>query len=202
MGTRNLTAVYMDGEYRVAKYCQWDGYPEGQGLKCLHFLRDEMDEKKLREELLKAGFIDGEKYNAILQKYGASEDGFISCDNSYRMLEVFPELHRDTGADILEMIQNGMAPFGTLNSLRFAADSLFCEWAWVIDFDKRTFEVYEGYNEISLTEEDRFFFLREFEDPNCKYHAVKKAAEWCIDALPTDEDFVAAFKKDEEEDDE
>jgi hypothetical protein len=31
MGTRNLIAVFFDGEYRVAQYSQWDGYPEGQG---------------------------------------------------------------------------------------------------------------------------------------------------------------------------
>lgn len=31
MGTRNLTAVYIDGEYKVAQYGQWDGYPEGPG---------------------------------------------------------------------------------------------------------------------------------------------------------------------------
>lgn len=31
MGTRNLTAVYLDGQYKVAQYGQWDGYPEGQG---------------------------------------------------------------------------------------------------------------------------------------------------------------------------
>ena len=32
MGTRNLTAVYLDGQYKVAQYGQWDGYPEGQGI--------------------------------------------------------------------------------------------------------------------------------------------------------------------------
>lgn len=25
MGTRNLTAVYLDGQYKVAQYGQWDG---------------------------------------------------------------------------------------------------------------------------------------------------------------------------------
>ena len=27
MGTRNLTAVYLDGEYKIAQYGQWDGLP-------------------------------------------------------------------------------------------------------------------------------------------------------------------------------
>ena len=43
MGTRNLTAVYLDGQYKVAQYGQWDGYPEGQGITALTFLRDKMD---------------------------------------------------------------------------------------------------------------------------------------------------------------
>lgn len=38
MGTRNLTAVYLDGQYKVAQYGQWDGYPEGQGITVLTFL--------------------------------------------------------------------------------------------------------------------------------------------------------------------
>lgn len=36
MGTRNLTAVYLDGQYKVAQYGQWDGYPEGQGHNGAH----------------------------------------------------------------------------------------------------------------------------------------------------------------------
>ena len=43
MGTRNLTVVFMDGEYKVAQYGQWDGYPEGQGITCFNFLHDKMD---------------------------------------------------------------------------------------------------------------------------------------------------------------
>ena len=38
MGTRNLTCVFVNGEYKVAQYCQWDGYPSGQGLTILNFL--------------------------------------------------------------------------------------------------------------------------------------------------------------------
>ena len=51
MGTRNLTIVFMDGKYRVAQYGQWDGYPEGQGLTCLRFVRDQMNEKYFRDAL-------------------------------------------------------------------------------------------------------------------------------------------------------
>ena len=48
------------------------------------------------------------------------------------------------------------------------------------------------------TENDRFYFLRDLEKDN-GYHGVQLAAKWNLDALPTDEEFLAAFKNDEEE---
>lgn len=40
MGTRNLTIVHKNGEYKVAQYGQWDGYPEGLGVDLLSFLKN------------------------------------------------------------------------------------------------------------------------------------------------------------------
>jgi hypothetical protein len=39
MGTRHLTMVVSNNETKVAQYGQWDGYPEGQGVTILTFLR-------------------------------------------------------------------------------------------------------------------------------------------------------------------
>ena len=39
MGTRNLTIVHSNGEYKVAQYGQWDGYPEGLGCQLLKYLK-------------------------------------------------------------------------------------------------------------------------------------------------------------------
>ena len=69
MGTRNLTIVYVDGEYKVAQYGQWDGYPEGQGATCLDFLRNKMDEKIFREELHEVVFAKENLYMNFLKKY-------------------------------------------------------------------------------------------------------------------------------------
>ena len=51
MGTRSLIAVQLDGEYKIAQYSQWDGYPEGQGLGCLNFLKTCMVEYKFQAML-------------------------------------------------------------------------------------------------------------------------------------------------------
>lgn len=186
MGTRNLTAVFMDGEYKVAQYGQWDGYPEGQGAKCLVFLRDEMDEAKFREQLGKVRFGSEAEMDSLFEKFGADPSGSISMDNYAKFKKAYPELHRDTAAEILKMIQDGKVRL-LKNNLDFAADGLFCEWAYVIDLDKRTFEVYTGFHTEPLTEKDRFYFLKDKEEG--KYSGVHMVYSWSIDDLPTKEQF-------------
>ena len=39
MGTRNLTMVYSNGNYKVVQYGQFDGYPSGLGVQVLSFLK-------------------------------------------------------------------------------------------------------------------------------------------------------------------
>jgi hypothetical protein len=195
----------MDGEYRVAQYGQWDGYPEGQGLTCLRFLRDQMNEKDFRDALSQIKYIDAEKLQRMWLDYGMYEDGSIKISDADRFRKAYPEFSRDTGAEILTMIQNNRIQSNSLEDcLIFAAESLFCEWAYVVDFDRRTFEVYMGFNKTPLNESDRFFFLREYEDPDeysgGVYHGVKLVREFDLDNLPDDEMFLAAFKEEGDED--
>lgn len=198
MGTRNLTVVFDSGEYRVAQYGQWDGYPEGAGVKILQFLRDEMDEWRFRTRLSQFQFVDG---NDAIEK--RLDKAFEKGVGGY----CFPEFSRDTGCDILPMIQNGATTTRYLgNRLDFAADSLFCEWAYVIDFDHNTFEVYRGFNKTPLEEDERFYFMNDKADltrvpPDGEmYYPVRLAAMFDLDNLPEDDEFLDMFKSDDEED--
>ena len=200
MGTRHLTIVFDAGEYRVAQYGQWDGYPEGAGVKILRFLRDEMDEFKFRIRLSRFNFIEESDNDAIKKRIDmAFSDGI----GGY----CFPEFSRDTGCDILPMIQNGMATTRYLgNNLDFAADSVFCEWAYVVDFYHRTFEVFQGFNKTPLEENERFYFLIDKADPDhapsgARYYPVRLAATFDLDNLPEDDEFLDVFKDNDEEDD-
>lgn len=198
MGTRNLTAVYLDGQYKVAQYGQWDGYPEGQGITALTFLRDKMD----LASVLVCPVLLPESSKLLTGDVGRVPQRFlkrwITMEDSDRMMEDHPEFSRNTGAGILEMVQNHSDGMKLQDSINFAADGLFCEWAWVIDLDAGTFEGYCGFGQTPLAENDRFYFLRDLEKDN-GYHGVQLAAKWNLDALPTDEEFLAAFKNDEEE---
>lgn len=191
MGTRNLTVVFMDGEYKVAQYGQWDGYPEGQGTTCLVFLRDEMDESKFREQLKKVHFANKEELYSLYAEFGANQDGSISMRDYDKFKNAYPELHRDTAANVLKMIQDGNVRL-LKNDIDFAADGLFCEWAYVIDLDKRRFEVYTGFHKEPLTERDRFYFLKDKEAGN-GYSGIHMVTSWSLDDLPTKEAFIKSF---------
>ena len=194
MGTRNLTAVFMDVKYVVAQYGQWDGYPEGQGATCLNFLRDEMDESIFREQLKKIHFGDEKELGDLFSEFGGSLSGVISMQNYDLFKKAYPELHRDTGAGILKMIQDGKVRI-LKNDIDFAADGLYCEWAYVIDLDKRRFEVYTGFHTEPLTEKDRFYFLKDKEENG--YSGIHMVFSWSIDDLPTDEEFIRTFVADD-----
>lgn len=184
MGTRHLTAVYYKGGYRVAQYGQWDGYPSGQGYTVLRFLQI-ADLDAFRTQVLKTKWISSKEGRDLLIAYGADPDGdLVSVEIVNRIRKDHPELSRDTGAGILELVLNSKADPILLNdSLDFAADSLFCEWAYVIDLDANTFEVYKGFNEHPLAETDRFHDLKR--DETSEYYPVKMVHKWPLDSLPS-----------------
>lgn len=181
MGTRHLTCVFKDGSYKVAQYGQWDGYPSGQGNDILNFLRSNLDREKFFANLAQT-YVPNDaqiaQMNARLQAGGVS------------LVDLYPSLSRDTGGGILELIQNTTEPLPLFIKTNFAAESLFCEWAYVIDFDKGTFEVFEGFNKTPLAETERFYGVTSKEGAD-GYQPVRHRKTYQLDALPTDDEFLA-----------
>jgi hypothetical protein len=203
MGTRNLTIVKIDGKYPVANYGQWDGYPNGQGATILKFLKEELTPQFIFEKLSKVVEINADKRNEVLKKIG-SKDGWMTDEQNKQWKQYFPYVDRDIGGEILSLINKCEHPIMMLqNDINFAADSLFCEWAYVVDFDRQTFEVYVGFNTTPLTDNDRFFFLQDELTATKNrdgetYYPVKLAKSYKLNNLPTEEQFVADFKEEEE----
>ena len=192
MGTRNLTAVFCDGEYKVAQYGQWDGYPSGAGVQVLEFaqsISDPYNRNEFREKVGKCRWITEEE---CVRRNTLIDDGKVKD-----WTKTWPELSRDTGCDILKMVMDSPDGMVLQNSIEFAADSLFCEWAWVIDLDKGTFEGYKGFNDRDeLKEEDRFYFLKDKEREG--YYGVKLVKVYPLNDLPACVTFLKDFGEDDE----
>jgi len=201
MGTRHLICVVKGGEYKVAQYGQWDGYPEGQGVEILNFLHNgfirEVFERQLQNNI---SFGTEEELHEQWKICGADDSGWVDSKVSDLHAKLYPENCRDTGADILSIIQLTQKPLKLCNSLDFAGDSLFCEWVYVIDLDKNTFEIYEGFNHSPIDENERFYGLDvQPEHRTDKYYPVGLVATFNLNNLPTKEEFLNTFKKDDED---
>jgi hypothetical protein len=200
MGTRNLTMVVKGGEYKVAQYCQWDGYPSGQGATVLTFLRDEMNRPAFEAAVSATREITEAELKERWEDCGATrDDGMVSIEESDRFKKRYPWLHRDCGADVLKIIQESGGDIALNLTLDFVKDSLFCEWAYVVDLDQNTLEVYVGFNQKPLAEGDRFF---SGETPEKEYWPVRLAKSYPLDALPTDDEFQTDLAQDDEEEEE
>lgn len=193
MGTRNLTCVYMNGEYKVAQYRQWDGYPEGLGTYILKFLKS-VNIQLFKNAVSKVSFLTKEEFDDINKVIKATRETIPDYD----WTKDFPHLSRDCGGEILnQIVFNGVTK--VKNSLDFAKDSLLCEWGYVIDLDMNKFEVYSGFNREPLTASDRFYFNGEKAENDYEYYPIKKIAEFDLNDLPTEEEFLEHFKCEDDE---
>lgn len=176
MGTRNLTMVVKNQETKIAQYGQWDGYPAGQGITVLQFLKN----KKRIKKLFKA--VD----NCVFLKDEEIEKRWIKEGNDNSFEAKYPQLCRDMAANVLQFIIDCKG-CELKNSEDFAGDSLFCEWAYVIDLDKNTLEVYKGFNKEVLGADERFTLTKTRDG---EYSQIKLFKTYNLDELPTKKAFV------------
>lgn len=190
MGTRNLTIVISEEKTKIAQYGQWDGYPSGQGKTALSFLR-KVDERAFKYQLDKCRFVDDGKQkeiDAFLRSIGCNDE-WMNMDQARQFKTKYPLFSRDNAANILNMVNDSEQDIIWLyDETAFANDSLMCEWAYVIDLDKRTFEVYTGFNKSPLHKHERFY--KEFPDED-GYYPIKNVAIYSLDDLPEEKEFLA-----------
>jgi hypothetical protein len=186
MGTRNLTCVFYQGEYKVAQYGQWDGYPDGAGVDILRFLHS-VNLDVFKERVAACRFAteqEIDEINAEIKKIRQSLP-------EYDWAKQYPQFSRDTGNSILQAITFDCVT-ELLNNIEFAADTLSCEWAYVIDLDKNTFEVYDGFNTDKPAEDERFaWLLDKCENENS---VVKHVISYPLNELPDEKVFCEYFK--------
>ena len=123
MGTRHRQEVITkDGEMRIQQYGQWDGYPEGQGIDILGYLRHG----------------DLETYQKNLSNIPEiSEDEHMFVNSNEDWPKVFPYLSRDCGSKIHQMIEDGVVRF--VNHVPKEECDKWCEGFYTIDFKNDLF---------------------------------------------------------------
>lgn len=205
MGTRGLTVVVSEGKHAVAQYGQWDHYPQGQGKTVLQFARKRLltpeGRQAFKDKLKQCRFISDDELHALWKAVGADGSGLVNMEVADRFKEQHFQLSRDCGAQVLNFIWNAKDNVMLQDSTSFSGDSLFCEWAWVIDLDKNTLEAYAGFQMASIDPSERFakFFQQVERRGEEQYHPIKLIKSWPLDELPKLKDFYLALRDPEDD---
>lgn len=178
MATRHLVMVLWGGESKIAQYGHFDGYPSGVGAKLLKLLHRN-DAETIPSRLHYCKVMADSEYRRFFKGYALDEE---SLENAH------PHFWWYDGADLLEMLLDHPHEVEILLNAEFANDSLQCEWAYVLDYDTRTFEVYKGWNKKPLLSTERFYNNGYV----CgEYYPVRLVQSYSLDSLPP----VGEFEK-------
>jgi hypothetical protein len=159
MGSRHLICIYYKGQFVVAQYVHYGAPPDESGVGILEFLRHPGNIENLRRGI---EFVD----------------------------EILEEEADEYGIEILDFVASAGAtdPVRVANALEFANAGALCEWAYVVDLDRSTFEVFEDSAQKKYAGSTRFANVGGPEDTVPRF-----VRSFDFSNLPTPEEFVKSF---------
>lgn len=161
MGTRGAYGFIIDGTTKVS-YNHSDSYPEWLGQRVL--------------EALSGHTLEGLKARARAIRLVPDTE-----KNYWRLRDFQGDMAALLDGRCQEMIDNS----------EFLADSLFCEWAYLVNLDTEELEVYRGFNE-NPNAPGRYAALRV---PDSRFYGVALVQTFPLDELP--ENYKALFPAEE-----
>lgn len=117
MGTRGLIGFKVDGKYS-GYYNQYDSYPEGMGFDIVEFIKNRL--------LTKDNVDTMKRMVSNLEVVDSNDD---------------PTLQ---GSKCLDAIFDCKLRH-MFDDIEFIKDSLFCEYAYFLNFDNNTLDIYDGF---------------------------------------------------------
>lgn len=106
MGTRNVMIVILNEEVKVRQYCQWDGYPTGQGATIAEFIQS-ADMDMFKSKVAKLKFLTPKQVRAKFKKLLGHDKNLVTMKEGDKINQYYPALSRDTGSNLLGLIQKG-----------------------------------------------------------------------------------------------
>ena len=179
MGTRGAMGVRINGHDHVT-YNHYDSYPEGLGADIV----DVLQHNPINKLKNLANYLIPVKEDQEPTVYE------IEALRNYLDLTVGQQketdwycLLRGTQGDFLKFLNAQYY----IDSYDFLKDSLFCEFAYIVNFDDNVFEVYQGFQKTRHTygryaNLSRETYAKEVDD----YYPVALVATFPLDNIPED----------------
>lgn len=184
MGTRGAMGVRIDGTDKIT-YNHFDSYPEGLGDSMVGDVRKLLVDPGLdglRALARSLAFADKsrpptEAEKQRLRKYADLGVGKQSLDDWYC-------LTRNLQGKFALTLKAGLMS----DDREFMRDSLFCEYAYIVNLDTESFEVYRGFQHAKH-DKGRYADLPQTERPGGReneYWPVALVAEFPLSDIPQD----------------
>lgn len=199
MTTHGILGFVLDQQ---EKFCEigGDAYPSGAGVGYLQWLRAMVphgDVTYLVPYVRRLKLLTD-------PEIGPSPEEQAWAEHNLEQLSVVidrPEVWRwdylegaaSPGTPVVHPLTIGLVSGLMDDAVWMATDSLYCEWGYVADLDRRSFEVYKGF------QKSRPAYGRFADRPPTTSHGAEPyyplglVTAWPIDALPSDEEFVTAI---------
>ena len=171
MATRGAYGFYKGGVTKIT-YNHSDSYPENLGVKVAFFAKA-IPMKDLNEVFDRIILVDGDA------KPSADQLAEVDLINPYPMKSEI-NWYRALGfaAEELKYYVKGLRYM--IDNQEFIKDSLMCEWAYVINLDDETLEVYKGFQ--TEAQENRYYDSKLVDDKSEKYKNCR-----LLTAIPIEE---------------
>ena len=207
MGTRGLIGFISKGELS-GSYNHMDSYPSYTGVQVLEELdmlniANSENQTVLEKKLRNLKVVTEEdtpteyeiqtlkrKISNTLAKYSVYGGGKPSASSEQ---PGYYELLRQCQGSFIKNLEFGY----WLESGSFLKESLFCEWAYFINFDEGTLDIYKGFQ--TSKPENGYYGPDNFDDEEIenlkdeKYYPCDLVASYPLNALPSIEDFQNHF---------
>jgi hypothetical protein len=188
MGTRGFIG-FVANDHESITYNHWDSYPEALGVTMLSFARAIEDRAAVKRSAAELVHVSDdapptdEQIEALARFTNRSVGELKDRPEWYQVL-------RKTQGDPAMVLAAGYVE----HNPEWPVDSLFCEWGYLLDLDREVLEVYEGF-QTSAHAEGRFHDRGRRDG----YFPVRLVATYPLDALPSEEAFLAALGDDDDE---
>jgi hypothetical protein len=162
-------------------YCHFDSYPSGLGVDVVNFIKNtSVEEMKqifdkiiMVEEnslLTEAQFVEIKLLSNYLSNGNFSQKNYST--------DWYSALRKYQG--VLDVYKENLRYM--INNNEFIKDSLSCEWAYIINLDENTLEIYKGFQ--TSPHENRY---TNNSTENSKYYPCKLIEKYPLSNIEVDE---------------
>lgn len=187
MSTRGALGFKLNEKYYVA-YNHFDSYPKGLGQEVVDIVSSIVKEKglkKLKNNVAKIRLVNEQDTPTIndIEKYKHSANTDVdnkSFDSWYCLLR------QTQGSEMIVQVYTHNLDV-MIDNFDFLKNSLSCEYAYIINLDNDTLELYEGFNHEPQKDNPLPIKQIVFETINNNdYYPVRYLGSFKLDSIPKD----------------